>query len=751
MTIQRIGLVIGRAIVLLLLFFLPSVAAHAGDIGDFLRPYAGVRPVVGTRPILVILLQARDRPAAVAPATIRQRFFGTGPNESVATYFNEISFGRFGVGEAMVTPWLTATDDPGTAGIDESLAGFVYQHGHAAEVAKAKWLIEAVDRQTNFNFARFDINPRDGRVTAEELLVMWVYPADPADPQGGSGGRSRPADPWLIPVAGLSQGVEIRTLSRVGENANWRTIAHELLHQVHKLGDLYVDRAGGYPGVGPYSIMCASGGPVHLDPWAKMKLGWLVPEVVSDDGWIELNDIERWPQAFILHDPARGPKDYFIVENRWPGTSHEHSMSQGGLVIWRIEERHDNAQSDWARQTIDRIWPTGEPPPAQRAPDSCPHLPSQVFRGDDPAASYAVTPGSTPGRLRWRDGSSSHIGLWFVSAPGPRMRVYVDMPPPQVGLVPESMDFSIGSSRAPGAMVARAESALAAGRAELSLIDVGIAADGRAYAWYRDGTVSAGHSPADFGNYRPPARFVLPPGRTPYDIVAIAIAPDNHVYAWYRDGTVSAGSSRNLADYRPPRPFALPPGKSIHDVVGAGIAKSNSHVYMWYRDGTVSAGTSTDLDAYRTAQGVTLPPGRHPTRMRAAAIDPRDRVHVWYGSVTTLDVDLTGPVLAGAYLDPPAVQPGGSARVIVRALDANGRPIAADVNLSAQAGLFPGSSAAQVAGRASAAGYYEIDWRAPQAVPGGASETAIYGVVANAQRQTARFRLRVPLLLQPIR
>lgn len=747
MNIRRIAAFVGAGLGLLLALLSPVALALGADVGEFLRPYAGVRPVLGTRPLLVILLQARDRPAAASPAVLQQRFFGVGTNESVATYFNEISYGRFGIREAWVTPWLTAEDNPGTPGVDESLSGSVYKGGREAEVAKAQWLIRAVESQSPFDFARFDVNPRDGRVTGEELAIIWVYPADPT---GSANGRVRDADPWLIPVRGLSQGVEIRTLARVDENANWRTIAHELLHQIHKLGDLYVDVSGGYPGVGPYSIMCVSSGPVHLDPWARMKLGWLVPQVVSQDGWIELDDIERWPRALILHDPARGPKDYFIVENRWPGDSHERSLADAGLVVWRIEEKHDDVSSDWARLSIDRIWAGGEPPPAQRSAGACPTQAGPVFRGDDAGAAYALTPSSSPGRLAWRDGSSSHIGLWFVSAPGPRMRVYVDMPPQQVGFRPETMDYSIGSSREPGAMVARGESALAAGRSEPALIEVDFAANGRVFAWYRDGTVSAGHSVADLGNYRPPAPFVVPGGRTANDIAAVAIAPDDHVYVWYRDGTVSAGSSRNLADYRTPAPYALPPGKAPADIVGAGIAR-DSRVYMWYRDGTVSSGTSWKLDQYRPVQGITLPAGRHPSRIRAAAIDSQDRVHLWYGSVAERDVDLDGPLLAGAWLDPPAVQRGGKARVIVRALDSTGRPIAARVSLSARAGLFAGTSASQIFGQASEAGHYTAEWRAPDVLPAGSGEVFIDGTISNAHEQVGRFRLRVPLLLQQIR
>jgi hypothetical protein len=176
--------------------------------------------------------------------------------------------------------------------------------------------------------------------------------------------------------------------------------------------------------------MCAGGAAVHLDPWAKMKLGWLQPHVVTGDGWYSLNDVERSPQALIVHDPARGTKDYFILENRWPGTSHEQNpYTHAGLVVWRIEEKHDNPNADWGRETIDRIWAQGEPPKASRTPDQCPGNGISVFKGNTPGVSYALTPTSSPGKLVWRDGTSSNIALWFYSEQGPVMRVYIDVPP----------------------------------------------------------------------------------------------------------------------------------------------------------------------------------------------------------------------------------------------------------------------------------------------------------------------------------
>lgn len=161
---------------------------------------------------------------------------------------------------------------------------------------------------------------------------------------------------------------------------------------------------------------------------------------------------------------------------------------------------------------------------------------------------------------------------------------------------------------------------------------IGIAgSDDVVYAWYLDGTVSAG----DTGNLtsrRAPYAYTLPPGKTPYDIVDMDIAgSDDHVFAWYRDGTVSSGTSSDLDAYRAPQPYTLPPGKTVGDIVGIGIAGSNDRVYVWYADGTVSSGSSRDLDAFTPPQPVAMPPERSATQIMAIAIaGSDDHVYTWF-------------------------------------------------------------------------------------------------------------------------
>jgi len=150
------------------------------------------------------------------------------------------------------------------------------------------------------------------------------------------------------------------------------------------------------------------------------------------------------------------------------------------------------------------------------------------------------------------------------------------------------------------------------------------------YAWYLDGTVSAGDS-TNLTSRRRPYAYSLPPGKRSADIIDLAIARNDHVYAWYRDGTVSSGSSSDLDLYRPPQPYSLPPGKSPEDIVGIGIAGSNDRVFVWYADGTVSSGNSRDLDASTPPQSFSLPAGRSAQHILAQGIaGSNDHVYTWF-------------------------------------------------------------------------------------------------------------------------
>jgi len=74
-------------------------------------------------------------------------------------------------------------------------------------------------------------------------------------------------------------------------------------------------------------------------------------------------------------------------------------------------------------------------------------------------------------------------------------------------------------------------------------------------------------------------------GKQPKDVVAVAIdSSNNMVFAYYRDGTVSAGTSDDLDNKRPATEYRLPGDKSPKDIIDIGIDGINHHVYTFYRE-----------------------------------------------------------------------------------------------------------------------------------------------------------------------
>jgi M6 family metalloprotease-like protein len=378
---------------------------------DWEKPYHGIFPVLGERPLLVILLGGKGHPPPStqlaplrSPEEFRKILFGG--EKSVRGYFTEASYGHFTFREAFVTKWLEPTDDPSTGQVDESTWEFIQGLDLGT---KGAWVLQQVEKLTPFRFSNYD-QDKDGVVTQHELGVLWIYPGD-------GGARGRATNPGTVAVPSLSKGVKLGYLVRGGNGMSMTTMAHELAHQVLGLVDLY--GGNGKPSlVGGFSLMCAPVEGTHLDPWAKMKLGWLKPTVVTQDGWTHVKDVETHAEVFLLHDPAHGPQEYFLIENRWPGGSYESKLRDRGLAVWHIHEGRWGG--DWGRKSIRLVMAGGAPPqPAAK----------RLWDGSDPETGYDLTPTSTPSALRWEDGTSSEIGIWGISQAGPEVGVFFDVPP----------------------------------------------------------------------------------------------------------------------------------------------------------------------------------------------------------------------------------------------------------------------------------------------------------------------------------
>jgi len=275
--------------------------------------------LVGTRPLLVILTNYND---IDMNASHNIEYFTNmmwGPRPSLSDYFTEISYGKFTYSQADVLGWykINMTMDQ-------------YKDDILEFAVKA---ITAVDK--DFNFATYDTN-NDGVITNDELTLVIVHPSF------GQGLHWETKDEVPTKDDVVVEG----WFSILGEWVEMGNFAHELGHDLG-LPDLY-DINYNSQGIGVYGLMSIGsyGGPVHMTAWAKIQLGWLIPTVITTNGSYTLNDVESHPEAFILCDLQHSSYEYFLLENRYKGTSYEninpdslYPLSDEGILIYHIDDR----------------------------------------------------------------------------------------------------------------------------------------------------------------------------------------------------------------------------------------------------------------------------------------------------------------------------------------------------------------------------------------------------------------------------
>jgi M6 family metalloprotease-like protein len=462
--------------------------AHLGDrslallwrrrqVPDLSEPFSGVKPVLENRKLLAILWDPR-RPAHPAPSkdAVKKLLFGSKP--SVCDYFRENSGGRFTIESAGVLGWYLADEpashywgpadqedlpedrnrngkiDPGedlnqngvldgpngvlepdedTNGngkLDSDLDGDGWIHGHTEKWAEAVGKADPV-----FDFAKYDRN-RDGVLRPDELGILIVIP------QKSPFGTVRPVVgkeyPKREPL--VVDGVVIPEVSEayIGSPPHLGLAAHELSHLFLKAADMYFK--GFFPyAAGDYSLMDAHWRHPHLDPFHKLRLGWLRPKVVTASGMYRIRAVETHHEVTILCDPLRGDGEYFVLENRWPGTSYDSNLPDRGLAVWHvIEDRNifGNLPApkgvsaatwgkvmphEWARRGVRMIRPVCGPPfDNSRA----------LWDGSDPQTGYdllSVDSNPQHATLTWADGTPSGFALRSIPAAGPEMTVHIEV------------------------------------------------------------------------------------------------------------------------------------------------------------------------------------------------------------------------------------------------------------------------------------------------------------------------------------
>ena len=403
--------------------------AQVGQVPDLSQPFYSLKKTTGNKKVLTILWDPK-RPEHTAPtkSTVENLLFGGKP--SVKDYFRENSGGKFTIENAGVLGWYDAkksADHYWSHPKDSCEDGFT--SGHVEKWAEA---IRKADKEVNFS--QYDL---DGNkvLSNDELNILIVIPQNsPFGTQRPVVGRQVPTQEPLI-----VDGVQIPTMveAYIGSPPSLGLVAHELSHLLLGTGDMYFYFFQPYAAA-MYSLMDqAHRNPTHLDPFHKLRLGWLTPKVITEDGWYKFRDVETSNEVHILYDPNRSNTEYFIIENRWPGNSYDSNLPSSGLAIWHIIEDptvfdslptppnvdsqkwNDSKWKGWSRRAIRMIRPIYGPP-----------YNNALWDGSSSKTGYdLLSVDSNPNHvtLKWADGTPSGFAIKSISSAGKEMQAYVEV------------------------------------------------------------------------------------------------------------------------------------------------------------------------------------------------------------------------------------------------------------------------------------------------------------------------------------
>lgn len=416
-------------------------------------------------PVVVVAWEPRNKGEPNLNALqIQQMVFG--PDPSIAGWFAENSQGRVQLVPHPIVPvvgpiqsvedyqfyWREGPFDPRNLAADDphrwvdthgrwhppgtvlyrDEAGYVGGHIHAyAEMVRA-----AADHPS-IDLAIFDRNDNH-RLEPRECLFLLVKAQRRPD------GYHREVWASQVPSAIelIVDGVVVKPIAELYArsphgNAEVAIGAEELLHMLANLADQYPDTQEGFPEgrirreddprrPGQLSLTDARGRPVHVDPYHKLKWGWLNPQLAHTSGRYTLRDAATTGEALVLYNPDLGTDEFFLVENRWRGASYDQwrdAQWGDGLAIWHCIQDTSLA-TDWGRRAVHL---RRADPRLDQHGDLQDRL--ALFDGNSPGRNYDIDDNSTPNNLRFRRNSASGLKIRNISAAGPEMSFDVVVPP----------------------------------------------------------------------------------------------------------------------------------------------------------------------------------------------------------------------------------------------------------------------------------------------------------------------------------
>ena len=384
---------------------------------------------LGNRSMIVILASFKDREYNSSHDISYFENLMWGSKPSLKDYYSEVSYGKFTFVPGIVVGWYQT--DVTRSWAEENPREFVIK------------AVETADNDIDFSF--YDIN-NDGIVKNDELTLVIVHNSD---------GMIDIVHHWETKNEILTNDnvfVEGK-YSMMSEWSSMGVFAHEIGHDLN-LPDLYDLKANSY-GIGDYGLMgygiyC---GPAHMTAWSKIQLGWLNPTIIKTNGTYILNDVETNEEAFILYDPSHSNTEYFLIENRWKGTSYDglligdwytpsskwylDDLPDEGLLIYHIDDKEANNWWNWGWNDVNTredhkcvdVECTDKPSSHFIDADD---LDSQINLGDSEDlwsnTNYKFDDSSLPCNATWYDGSDSGISIEIKSGIGSQMVMEINIP-----------------------------------------------------------------------------------------------------------------------------------------------------------------------------------------------------------------------------------------------------------------------------------------------------------------------------------
>jgi M6 family metalloprotease-like protein len=329
-------------------------AATAEDFGYGTMTVNGT-PAMGTIPLLVALFDLSTNGGMRRPLiqnasnVFHQLVFNFFSIPSVNGYFLENSYGSFSWQRAgVIGPVSLDANETATLDSRQALDPDGVTRTGLDSRAGIAYLVERIAAKTGYNFAQWD-DSRDGFVDQQELSLMVIGnngQTSGANRQIGSGGQL---------IAGQNVTVRGRVAS-LDHRASFMTFVHELSHSMGTI-DLYGNNCWSSGlSLMTCTIYAATDDrrTFHLDPWHKMRLGWLRPRIFTLAGGgiatLAASHIESQNTPVILYDPGRGTSEYLMVEfrnNQVEAGHHDINLTDSssptpftgaasGMAVWHI-------------------------------------------------------------------------------------------------------------------------------------------------------------------------------------------------------------------------------------------------------------------------------------------------------------------------------------------------------------------------------------------------------------------------------